>query len=247
MKVYYKNSEGYNPQGVISAVRKAYAMAKNDPEIKRITLLVGVASQYSILEPLQIDKNSLANGGFVLDNISFQIRTLKTYHPQYLFEGRKPSEIVVPLYVPAKDLYPFEDFSDIAYWMVIPWLKSEMTSFLSIHEAIDIESGESYPSLGDVDGRIANGIDYLRDNAYPNQGFINESDEDSLKNVANTLRKLRIPFNYDQVVYYCHEQGFLWRNARKVADYFMAAQTRILKTRSGKTDLTGIINAPREK
>ena len=245
MNVYYVNSEGYNPNGIISAVRNAYAMAKKDSNIKKITLLVGVASQYSILDPLQIDKKSIANGGFVLGNIAFQIRTLKTYHPEYLFAGREPSEILVPLYVPAKDLYRFEDYSDIARWIVLPWLKNEMVSFLSIHEAKDIETGVSMSSPGEIDGRIANGIDFLRDYAYPNQGFVNASDEDYLKSVANTLREMHIAINYDQVVYYCLNHGFLPHVARKVADYFVLAQTHNLQTRYIKTDMISILNASR--
>lgn len=246
MKVYYLNREVHQSKDVIVAVREAYKMAKNNPDIKNITLLVGTKSNYSILEPLQLDKSAFRNGGFLVENIPFKICTLKTYHPNNLFVGNSPSEILVPLCVPAKELYQFEDFSDIACWIVVPWLMSENAGFLSIHEAIDLESGNAMPSPGHIDGRIANGIDWLRDNAYPNQGFVHASDEDYLKSVAVTLRNLQIPINYDQVVYYCHEQGIWWKNARKVAECFVDAQTHAIHTRNGQTNFSEIINAPRE-
>ena len=63
--------------------------------------------------------------------------------------------------------------------------------------------------------------------------------------MANTLREMHIAINYDQVVYYCLNHGFLPHVARKVADYFVLAQTHNLQTRYIKTDMISILNASR--
>lgn len=247
MKVYYINRDVHQQNDVIIAVKKAWQLAKLDTNIKRITLLVPGKSNYGLLDPLKLGEKVYSNNGFAIENIAFQIRTVKTYKPKYLFEGKEPSEILVSLCVRSEELYAFEDYSDIAYWIVAPWLLSENRGFLSIHEAEDCLTGEVMSHPGAVNDRIANGIDWLYRNAYPNQGFVNTSDEDCLKSVAIALKKMHVEVNYEQVVYYCLRHGYLPHVARKVADYFVQAQTHNMKTRTGLIDLRAVLNAPRKK
>lgn len=247
MKVFYVDTQAYNEDALIKAWRKAIELVKQDKKIKTITFLVGQQRQFEMLLPLGFNKTQIVNQGFrTTDGYTIQFRTLKTYHPDYVFGNNAPSEILVSICIPPKNLYPFEDSSDIAYWVIVPWIMEENESFLSVHEAEDCETGISYPAPRTLDGRVANAIDWLKATSFPNEGYHHPNDENRLKNIAVKLKKMRIPVEYDLIVYYCLNHGFIPSAARKTADYIMRAQSHQIQIRDPYGNLESIINAPRD-
>lgn len=247
MKVFYVDTQAYNEDALVKAWRKTVELVKQDKNIKTITFLVGQQRQYEMLLPLGFSKNQISSQGFrTTDGYNIQFRTLKTYHPDNVFVSNAPSEILVSIYNPSKNLYPFEDYSNIAYWVIVPWIMEENASFLSVHEAEDCETGISYPAPRELDGRVANAIDWLKETSYPNEGYHHPNDENRLKNIAVKLKKMRISVEYDLIVYYCLNHGFIPSAARKTADYIMRAQSHPMQIRDPYGNLESIINAPRD-
>lgn len=247
MKVYYVNSKQWNKGDVLKAFAKVKDLIHANKSIKTITFLVGQKSQYNMFETLGFSPKQIANQGFsTTDGYAIQFRTLKTYHPDYVFGNNAPNEILVSICIPPKNLYLFEDYSNIAYWLIVPWAMDENESFLSVHEAEDCETGISYPAPRALEGRVANAIDWLKATSFPNEGYHHPNDENRLKNIAVKLKRMRISVEYDLIVYYCLNHGFIPSAARKTADYIMRAQSHPMQIRDSYNNLESIINAPRD-
>ena len=247
MKVYYVNSAVHQEQDVVTAFEKVKNLVRGDRNIKTITFLVGQQNQFNMLAPLNFTSRQIANQGFATsDGYHIQFKTLRNYHPDYVFSGHMPSEILVPICIPPQNLYQFEDYSNIAYWVIVPWTIAENESFLSIHEAEDCATGTLHTAPTALDGRVANAVDWLKDTSYPNEGYHHPNDENRLKNMAVKLKKMRISIDYDAVVYYCNNHGFIPSAARKTADYFVRAQSHPMRISDPYSNLESIINAPRE-
>lgn len=245
MKVYYINSEVHKVSLQI-ACQKARTLIEFDKNIKTVTFLLGQKSQFNLLYPLgftkkQVDKQKIATS----NGLCVQFQTLKTYHPNYIFGNNKSSEILISVLIPPKYLYRYEDYSDIAYWIIVPWTLSENESFLSIHEAEDCENGNLLNPPSDVDYKVANALDWLFRTSFPNEGYHHPNDENRLKNIAVKLRDMQVPVEYDSIVYYCLHHNFIPSSARKTADYIMRAQSHSMRISDLYSGLERIINAPR--
>lgn len=246
MKVYYVNPSLCQEQDVVGAYTKVLQLLSEDSNVRTITFLVGQQTQFSILAPLGFKNKQISDQGFSTNaGIHVQFKTLRNYHSNYVFSGQKPSEILVPIYISQLKLYQFEDYTNIAYWIIVPWTIAENKSFLSIHEAEDCTTGVLYPIPDILDVRVANALDWLKETSYPNEGYHHPNDENRLKNIAVKLRKMNIPIDYDAVVYYAYHHGFVLSAARKTADYFVKAQNYSMKISDLYSNLESVINAPR--
>ena len=128
MKVYYVNSMQWSEDDVLRAFAKVKELIRADKNIKTITFLVGQQSQFDMLSPLKFTQRQISNRGFsTADGFRVQFQTLRTYHPNYVFVNQQPSEILIPICIPPQDLYKFEDYSEIAYWII-----STIVSFILI-------------------------------------------------------------------------------------------------------------------
>lgn len=245
MEVYYVNSMQWQEDDVIRAFAKVKELIRANRSIKTITFLVGQQSQFSMLAPLGFTQRQISHRGFsTADGYRVQFHTLRTYHPNYVFVNQQPSEILIPVCISPKDIYKFEDYSDIAYWVIVPWTIDENVGFLSVHRGKDCENGNEWAAPEEVDYRVANAIDWLYGTSYPNEGYHHPNDEDRLKNVAVSLKRMRIPVEYNSIVYYCLNNGFVPSAARKTADYIIRAQSHPMQLRD-TYNLANMINVQR--
>ena len=228
MQVHYLNHEHYQKGDTKHATRYAAKLMKEDDALKVITFLVLSQHQYEpFLGEMGFTAKEIKNHGCPYKDGRIQIHTVKTYDPDYLFAGRKPSEILIAIGVPPKDLVQYEDKSDIAHCIIVPWTLEENREFLSIYEAIDIETENSYPKPSDVDERIINAIGWLKWTSFPNEGYHHPNDSMRLHQMANALKKYRVPVDYASVVYCGMHNGLIPSSARKTADAFVKAQSRL--------------------
>lgn len=239
MKVFYLNHEKFQIGDTIKALQFALGLAKQDKSIKTITLLVYQQHQY---EPFLSEvgfkpphyKDHMAN----IYGYKVQIHTVKTYHPDYQFADHPQSEILVAVGVPPKQLEQFEDYSNIKYWIVVPWLMEENREWLSIFEAEDIEMGQTVASPADADARIVEAINWLNSTSYPNEGYHHPLDEDRLHQVANAIKRYKVPFNYASTVYCALHHGQIPSAARNTAAAFQQAQRRAFAVKYKAYDLS---------
>ena len=239
MKVFYLNHEKFQKGDTIKALQFALGLAKQDNGIKTITLLVYQQQQY---EPFlsevgfkpQHYKDHMAN----IDGYKVQIHTVKTYHPDYRFADHPQSEILVAVGVPPKQLEQFEDYSNIKYWILVPWLMDENREWLSIFEAEDIATGQTVAPPADADARVVEAINWLNSTSYPNEGYHHPLDEDRLHQVANAIKRYKVPFNYASTVYCALHHGQIPSAARNTAEAFQQAQRRAFAVKYNAYDLS---------
>ena len=228
--VYYINHASFINGDSYKAMQFALNLCKEDSNLKVITFLVYSTTQYdSFLGELDFTKAQIRNHGFKTQNLEVKIHTLNTYDPKYLFAGNKPSEVLVAVGLTSHNLEKFEDYSDIAHLVIVPWQIKELGQFLSIHEAIDIDTFEKYQKPSDVDVRVKNAINWLKATSYPNQGYGHPSDSNRLKQMSNALKMQNVPIDYSSVVYCAINCGLIPSAARKTAESFVKAQSRLFK------------------
>ena len=229
-RVYYLNRNQYHKGDTYEAFVKAVEILKTDTDINVITFLVYQQQHIpSFLSDLGFNPQQIRNKNFMIEGYSVQIRTVKTYTPTHVFAGQNPSEMLIAVGVPSKCFDEFVDRSNIKYWIIVPWLLEENLSWLKIHEAEDIETGETLQFELTLDQRIIDAIEWLKETSYPNEGMVHHSDSDRLKSVANEIKRKNIPFNADAVIHYCINNGIFEAPARKIADVFLQARARMLK------------------
>lgn len=228
MQVHYLNHERFQEGDTKLATKYAAKLMKEDPALKIVTFLVYSQHQYdSFLGEMNFSAQDYKNHGYALKDGRLQIHTVKTYSPDYLFAGREPSEILIAVGVPPEEMIRFEDKSNIAHCIIVPWTLAENLEFLSIYEAIDIETGKSFPRPSEVDERIINAIGWLKWTSYPNEGYHHSNDAERLHQMANALKKYHVSVDYASTVYGGLHNGLLPSAARKTADAFVRAQARL--------------------
>ena len=227
MQVHYLNHEHFLSGDTKLAIQYASRLMRKDNALKIVTFLVYTQHQYEqFLGEMGFKPNDYKNHGYALKDRRLQIHTVKTYNPDYLFAGREPSEVLIAVGVPPTELLHYEDKSNIAHYIIVPWVLDENREFLSIYEATDIETGEQYPKPIDADERIVNAIRWLKATSFPNEGYHNPLDEDRLHQMANAIKHYKVPIDYTSIVYAGLHNGLIPSAARKTAEAFMKAQER---------------------
>lgn len=227
MHVYYLNHEHFQSGDTKLAARYASQLMQENSALKVLTFLVYTQQQYEpFLDEMGFKPNDYKNHGFPISDKRLQIHTVRTYNPDYLIVGREPSEVLVAVGVPPTELLNYEDKSNIAHFIIVPWMLDENREFLSIYEAKDMESGACYPKPEDADDRIINAIGWLKATSFPNEGYHHPLDENRLHLMANALKHYNVPFSYASTVYAGLHHGLIPSAARKTAGAFMKAQSR---------------------
>lgn len=227
MQVYYLNRERFTEGDTKKAFAYAKQLIKEDANIDTITFLVYQQNQYYyFLKEMGFSKDELKNHGFTKGRFKFQIHTVKTYEPGYMFAGHGAKEILIAVGVPPKELIKFEDKSNIKACIIAPWQLAENEEFLQIHEAKDLESGKVYPNAFNVDQRVINAIGWLKATSFPNEGYHHPNDKERLHQMANALAHYNVPIDYASVVYFGLHNGLIPSSARLTAEAFVRAQDR---------------------
>lgn len=228
MQVHYLNHDYFQTGDTKLATRYAAKLMKEDKALKVVTFLVLSQHQYEpFLGEMGFTVKEFKAHGFPYKDGRIQIHTVKTYNPNYLFAGRKPSEILIAVGIPPVELIKYEDRSDIAHCIVVPWTLEENREFLSIYAAVDIETGNAYQKPLEADERIVNAIGWLKWTSYSNEGYHHPNDSMRLHQMANAIRKYKVPVDYASVVYCGMHNGLIPSAARKTADAFVKAQSRL--------------------
>lgn len=239
MKVYYLNREQFKRGDTITSLKFALNLAEQDNDVKTITMLVLQHQQYEwFLGEVGFTPQHFKNHAARINGRNVQLHTVKTYHPEYQFMGHPQSELLIAVGVPPKHLEQFEDYSNIKYWVIVPWVLKECSEWLSIYGAEDLETSETVALPTPVDEKIANAIDWLKATSFPNEGYHHPSDEERLHHMANAIKKFKVPFNYASTMRCALEHGLIPSAARKTAETFFRAQTRTFVSKYDKPDYT---------
>lgn len=228
MQVHYLNHYHFKEGDTKLATRYAVQLMKEDKALKTLTYLVLSQHQYDpFLGEMGFSAKEIKAHGCPFKDGKIQIHTVKTYDPDYLFAGREPSEILIAVGVPPEVLIRYEDKSDIAHCIIVPWTLEENREFLAIYEAVDIETGSTCPKPEEADVRIVNAIVWLKRTSYPNEGYHHPNDSMRLHQMSNALKKYHVPVDYAATMYCGLHNGLIPSAARKTAEAFVRAQSRL--------------------
>lgn len=224
--IYYVNAKQYNKDCLISAISNAISIAKADEEVKQIIIVVPTKSQFNLLTSVFSIK-TINQKCYHTDeiNVGFRFETVKTL-PSY----SSCKVILIPLCLSQKDLIKFEDEWSFCYWIVVPLLYSELESWLKVHSAIDVATNKPIEANFSIDEKIQNAIGWLKATSYPNEGFIHPLDLNRLKCMSNAIAQSGLSVDYDAIFHYCLNHGIWHKGGRKIAEYFVKAQTKKFKT-----------------
>ena len=237
MEAYYINHDQFQEGDTTTAFKFALQIANNAEGVDTITFLVLQQQQYvPFLSELGFSSQDYKNHGGRYKNYRVQIHTVKTYKPKYLFAGHPQTEILIAVGVPPKYFEQFEDYSNIKCWIIVPWLLNECKEWLSIFEAKDIVTGVPMASPAASDPRIENAIGWLKATSYPNEGYHHPNDENRLHQMANAIKRYKVPFDYASTVYCALNSGLIPSAARKTAETFQRAQTRAFAVKCSTQD-----------
>lgn len=224
--VYYVNKTPYCTDSLKLAVEKGLKLAKEATDVTTMVIVVSTTSQYSLLAELFSSSEIKNKSCYIPElNLSIRIETVKTY-TSHTYN----CHIFIPLCVSSKELLKFEDEWNAQYWIVVPWLMSEMESWLKVHSAIDVQTNATIANDYSLEEKVQNGIGWLKATSYPNEGFNHPLDSNRLKCMANAIASCGYEITYDSVLFYCLNNGINHDGGRKIADAFEKAQTRKFKT-----------------
>lgn len=226
MEFYYLNKVQYSKGDIDKTFGFAYKYIEENPCISCVTFLVSTKSQYDFLESL-FSAQQLKVGTFKVGRFKVQIRTVRTYVPDYCFEGHEPSEVLIAIAVTPKDLAKFEEKSNIKACFIVPWTLDEYIDFLKVREAKDMETKEPF-IVADVDERVKNAIGWHKQVAYPNEEYIHPNDRDKLYDMANALSFLHVPLDLVTVENCAKHLGLSPSSSHITAEAFVKAQSRKL-------------------
>lgn len=227
-QLYYLNHNRFERGDTKRAFEFAVTLATQNQDVDTITFLVYEQKHYHcFLDEMGFTRQQYSAHRFNLNGIKFQIHTVKTYAPNYIFQGEPKRELLIAVGVPPAHLEKFVDMSRVKYWIIVPWLLDENYQFLRIHDAVDMETGARVTVNTDVDPRIKGAIGWLKATSYPNECYIHPFDEDNLKSMANAIKHYKIPFEHDALFHFCINNGLLNKAAAKTVEYFEKAQKRL--------------------
>ena len=223
-KSFYLNRNQYTKGDTKTTFNRVIEILKKNKDITIITFLVYQTSNITdFLLELGFNSQQIKARGFETGKYKVQIRTIKTYQPSYI--SGAPKEILIAIGIPPKNFDKFVNCGNIKYWVIVPWLLDENLSWLFVHEAEDIETGDKLTKNFELDSRIISAIEWLKDTSFPNEGMIHPKDSDRLKSVANEIKRKKIDFSTDAIIYYCINNDILETSARKIAEHFKKAQS----------------------
>lgn len=226
-QLYYLNREHFEKGDTTKAFRFAAKLIKDNKDVDTVTFLVYQQRQYvPFLGEMNFTPQQIKSHGFNTNGIKFQIHTVKTYDPSYVFVGDPNRELLIAVGVPPRELEQFVDKSRIKYWIIVPWVINENENFLKIHKAIDFETNRRIAMDYEIDPRIKGAIEWLKATSNPNEGYHHPLDENRLKCMANAINHYTIPFEHDSLLHYCIYNGLTNDAALKTIEYFEKAQHR---------------------
>ena len=228
MEFYYLNHEHYLCGDVREAFNCAIDYIKKNHSIKKMTFLVSTKSQFEFLDGL-FTPQQLKAGSFKCGSYLVQVKTVRTYEPDYCYEGNEPAELLMSIAVSPADLAKFEDKSDIKACFIVPWTLEENLDFLKVRDAKNMETGEPIAANDEIDERVVNAINWLKAVAYPNDGYNHPNDIDKLHDMANALSHYHVPLDMVSVERCSRKLGLFPSSAHKTAEAFVEAQNRKLR------------------
>ena len=111
-----------------------------------------------------------------------------------------------------------------------PYNLPSLDSWLKVHSAVNVETGEELIMNESLDSRVINGIEWLWATSYPNEGFNHPLDLNRLKCMANALAANNVPLGFYPILHYCITHNINHDGGRKIADHFVKAQVKKFKT-----------------
>ena len=214
---FYIDTSGNDDDAYREAIAYAYELAKADPEIKRIILLIHTKSNSTLFERLfnlEIAKKLLTTGiKAYTDHPLLKGETKKTYS-----EGQNPSEIVITCGFEPDDIFRIDDFDSVKAIIAIPWLKDGIKKWVQTWAPTELRSSKvasiAYPEPPCI---VKKAMQHLTDTINLSTGLNHATDEEYAKTCILALHANEAKLDENAVgSYLISKLGWETKKAREV-------------------------------
>lgn len=188
MKRFYIDTEGNDDEAYREAMQLACKLAEEDPEIKRVVLLVHTKQNTGWFERIfdsEIVKQLFKGMTFKNCKPLFKFETKKTYKDSFT-----RSEIVITCALDSKDVFPIDDFYSVKAIIAIPWLRVGLQKWVQTWNPIEMRGNQqSISSYPDPTCIVKKAMKELTESINMSTGILNPFDEEQAKTLILVLHK----------------------------------------------------------
>lgn len=195
---FFIATSGNDDEAYREAMQYACKLADNDPEIKRVVLLVHTKQNTGWFERIfgrEIEKQLFKGTTFKNCRPVFKFETKKTYNDSYT-----PSEIVITCGLDSEDVLPIDDFYSVKAIIAIPWLVDGLDKWVQTWNPTEIRGNQqavaAYPEPTCI---VKKAMQDLTDSINMTTGISHPSDEEQAKTYILALHKYETNLNADIV------------------------------------------------
>jgi hypothetical protein len=203
MGKYYIDTQGNDDQAYAEAMRYACGLAREDPGVARIVLLIPSKANTGWFERLwgartvkELFKGTKLKGCEAV----FKLETKKT------IKDHSETSIVIGCALDSDDLFKIDDFYSVSSTIAIPWQKGGVANWVGTWGPVDIRSGTSAQTFALPSCEVQRAMRSLTGNINMSTGITNSSDNELAKTYILALQK------YDQRMDSNVVAGFLIRD-----------------------------------
>lgn len=185
---FFIATSGNDDEAYKEAMQYACKLADNDPEIKRVVLLVHTKQNTGWFERIfgrDTEKQLFKGTTFKNCKPIFKFETKKTYKDSY-----NSSEIVITCGLDSNDVFPIDDFYSVKAIIAIPWLANGLDKWVQTWNPTEIRGNQqavaTYPEPTCV---VKRAMEDLTDSINMSTGISNPSDEEQAKTYILALHK----------------------------------------------------------
>jgi hypothetical protein len=195
---FFIATSGNDDEAYKEAMQYACKLADNDPEIKRVNLLVHTKQNTGWFERIfdrDTEKQLFKGTTFKNCKPIFKFETKKTYKDSY-----NSSEIVITCGLDSNDVFPIDDFYSVKAIIAIPWLANGLDKWVQTWNPTEIRGNQqavaAYPEPTCV---VKRAMEDLTDSINMSTGISHPSDEEQAKTYILALHKYEPSLDADIV------------------------------------------------
>jgi len=195
---FYIATSGNDDDAYKEAMQSACKLANEDPEIKRVVLLVHTKKNTGWFEKLfgrEVEKQLFKGITFKGCKPVFKFETKKTYNDSYT-----PSEIVITCGLDSDDVLPIDDFYSVKAIIAIPWLSDGLKKWVQTWNPTELRGNqEAVAAIPEPSCIVKKAMEDLTASINMSTGINHPSDEEQAKTYILALHKYEPSLDADIV------------------------------------------------
>lgn len=224
---FYIDTHGNDDEAYRQAMQHACALANNDNDIKKITILVGSKEATGWFERLygsEAVKKLHKGTNFEGCRPVFKFETVRTYSDTF-----KPSEIVITCGLDSADVLKIDDFYSSKAIISVPWLRDGLKKWVQTWNPKELRGNqEAVVAYDEPSCVVKKAMEELTESINMSTGIHHPSDEEQAKTYILALHKYEHNLDEDIV------GSYLVRELNWTTDHAKDVEKLITTLNNGK-------------